>query len=1338
MAGQISMIAIPPSMPLHMPPQPGFQAHDKRAPKKEQESPAVHPNLETRRLAPCDPPDRSNPSSTTEPFSSNKNNDAPTSTAPPASSGRASDDTSQNISDHQWLSEAGYTIKLPSIPAFTSTDYESGIIREVHHIIICASTIYCISILHRMAFSTWSWLHSLDVLCWSTATLATWWHPSETSWRRYLHILQLIALITLVLHVVQVCVFWKWRCSYGMLPTAVSVVLCYIARRMYNVNDQQADLMHKHWQHQQTVAHNRMKETFNIVMSDRQAFFETIAQEIQDTAFMTTSLLDQFSPSMVLNNIHELLSACSIAIPIASISAVNTAIHQIYHVSSNLYLMSKLLRQSREAMTAPADVVRSTARQQFDLGDLVQSIGDTMAGMALKFDVHLVVNHCDNGLYYANVLGDEGAIKHAVINLVRNILEGCTPGACIELGLNVAAIESSSKFDVTIEIIHTMSPAIPLGLNAALLPNANFTVHLLEYIGASLSTEALGDNRTKFDIKLTMEAGEIIGHRPLHIDRPSQMLDKHLDDIEYANEPSSKELLDFIGTLKGSKMVLHAPEQSIFAKHLTSCLASWNVDISHIPVSGFNESHHGSDTSTDATKHDFNSDATSPNGSCASRHSSISSSVSEARSIASVFSNRSSAGSAKVPSPAIEEEHLHSIPPAFILIDDDILSLKRKLRECYGTPASHVGTHPSPARGHRSLKSNIKSHGHQAMTTGIIFFTSLKNFKYIRDTIHWLSMLPNYHPASTPRVVVVPKPAGPRRFLTALYTAAKNVIVEPQFIPIATSPVSPVVTPLLNSLGPTTPSQEMWTLGRNMHGRPRLTPGPATTDNVTERDNYFANHRRTSSASTPGRLGNASSVASLAQVNQPASNSVSSQGSTASASSTASDSSKRRLRSHSGAHASGRRSFLEMTHSASTAPPQPPQSPKEPRSPHLSNTTDRMRRMSSFTLQSPRSSTAEQEETYGTENDNGETKGTEKDLPKDEANKTNEVPSPERPEMAEVSASDSMVNLSTSTPAPSAETDKNHQSRFKLSNRKRKAKNNTANKSNSPPINVLIVEDNMINQAILSTWMKKHKIKCSVASNGQEAVDKWKSGGFHLVLMDIQLPVMNGLDATRMIRTIEREQRTGVLPMTQGQAKKMIQENIDGKKAKDSSAGASLSMPSVFRSPVIIVALTASSLESDRQAALAAGCNDFLTKPVSLEWLEKKITEWGCMQALIDFEGWRMWKRSADAALASANQRVTAIELSANAAKSENAGAANPEKEQPTSAKTTSARKGVLLRGASELVQKRRTSSMLGEKAISRLQKLQSVKSCPETKFVTMAVSSLVQEKNAVQQEAAG
>ena len=97
------------------------------------------------------------------------------------------------------------------------------------------------------------------------------------------------------------------------------------------------------------------------------------------------------------------------------------------------------------------------------------------------------------------------------------------------------------------------------------------------------------------------------------------------------------------------------------------------------------------------------------------------------------------------------------------------------------------------------------------------------------------------------------------------------------------------------------------------------------------------------------------------------------------------------------------------------------------------------------------------------------------------------------------------------------------------------------------------------------------------------------------------MPVMDGISATKEIRRLERLN----LPSTPSQ---------EAQKTPSDAASSGVHTP--YSSSVIIVALTASSLQSDRVNALAAGCNDFLTKPVSLKWLNSKIIEWGSIKAL--------------------------------------------------------------------------------------------------------------------------
>ncbi|MDH4317333.1 MAG: response regulator, partial [Desulfobulbaceae bacterium] len=121
-----------------------------------------------------------------------------------------------------------------------------------------------------------------------------------------------------------------------------------------------------------------------------------------------------------------------------------------------------------------------------------------------------------------------------------------------------------------------------------------------------------------------------------------------------------------------------------------------------------------------------------------------------------------------------------------------------------------------------------------------------------------------------------------------------------------------------------------------------------------------------------------------------------------------------------------------------------------------------------------------------------------------------------------------------------------------------------ANISSIAGAEILLVEDNLINQQIAKELLKFWQLNVTIANNGKEALEKLGNHPYDLILMDIQMPEMDGLTATREIRKIE----------TAG--------------TRDTGRGA----------PIPIIAMTAHALVSDKEKSLAAGMNEHIAKPL--------------------------------------------------------------------------------------------------------------------------------------------
>ena len=136
---------------------------------------------------------------------------------------------------------------------------------------------------------------------------------------------------------------------------------------------------------------------------------------------------------------------------------------------------------------------------------------------------------------------------------------------------------------------------------------------------------------------------------------------------------------------------------------------------------------------------------------------------------------------------------------------------------------------------------------------------------------------------------------------------------------------------------------------------------------------------------------------------------------------------------------------------------------------------------------------------------------------------------------------------------------------------------------------ILVVEDNIVNQKLAVRMVEKLGYKPDVVENGQEALTALAKGDYAAILMDCQMPVMDGFETTRCIR--ERE------------------AVVASRDSPDEHANPSDTAPqSVPHIPII--AVTANAMQGDRERCLAAGMDDYLAKPIKLDELRSTLARW--------------------------------------------------------------------------------------------------------------------------------
>lgn len=446
----------------------------------------------------------------------------------------------------------------------------------------------------------------------------------------------------------------------------------------------------------------------------------TLSLELADSVQAAIQTLLQLTPPHLFDNAKEQFSACTVQMPATSLTSLLTAMKNLNYLSEHIAPLcadetllhspsqSSSSTSSRPPIPAFADndtpglrpfpapfagsrasfgaesmaslhsisTEPSSMLQDFDIGEMVQSVGDLLGGLTAQAGVDLVLFHGDVGMKHFSVKADEGGVCYVLSHVsvwsstelgrsqtnatlsffflsqvVRQILLTAQTGDAIEIGLHVAPQSPSSRllplpFSIddlsqrnrtlssisdspvdstrdpgpllcTFEIIHNIAtgdgpartPTTERGADKGGFPgmtsmssqiggdvesdpiyplpdlpnlSSPLTTKLIKHVSGALRLETcLTSVRRRFELALLLDRGSPL-LEPANLSEEELVLRQPFPSLKLAREPTLAELQTFAETLRGKKVAFHASETSVFAKHLTSYLTAWGMDMRHI------------------------------------------------------------------------------------------------------------------------------------------------------------------------------------------------------------------------------------------------------------------------------------------------------------------------------------------------------------------------------------------------------------------------------------------------------------------------------------------------------------------------------------------------------------------------------------------------------------------------------------------------------------------------------------------------------------------------------------------------------------------------------------